>query len=195
MKSKLGTCMQMPESKQADNVIVKTDKLPFVDSAVVVRQQKSYFIPAIIYWQKVNMLRCDVNSRYFVNMFSEAFKDAESEFQLKKYLGSRRLEINIESVPMNFIYSDKFYGIFLMICFSVYNESINPIESQFKVTYKIFDGDTPVKVGQYSAVVAKPLKNKFNPHSEFVGAYINDLKSNFEYHTEKVILRILDDLY
>ena len=43
VKSKLGVYVQLPESKQVDNVIIKTDKLHFIDSAVVVRKQKSYF--------------------------------------------------------------------------------------------------------------------------------------------------------
>ncbi|HEY6913305.1 MAG TPA: hypothetical protein VI413_01425, partial [Paludibacter sp.] len=127
VKSKLGVYVQMTESKQADNVIIKTDKLHFIDSAVVVRKQKSYFIPAIIYWQKVNTLSCDINNRYFVNMFTDVFKEAVSEFQLKKHLGSRRLEISLETVPSNFVYSDRFYGVFTMICFSLYREDIRPV--------------------------------------------------------------------
>ena len=167
VKSKLGVYVQLPESKQADNVIIKTDKLHFIDSAVVVRKQKSYFIPAIIYWQKVNTLSCDINNRYFVNMFTDTFKDAVSEFQLKKHLGSRRLEISLETVPSNFVYSDKFYGVFTMICFSLYREDIRPLESQIKVTYRILDGDQEVKAGRYSNAVAKPIKNNFSTHSDF----------------------------
>lgn len=195
VKSKLGTYVGMPEKKQGDNVVIITDKLHFIDSAVVVRKQKSYFIPAIIYWQKVNVLGCDINNRYFVNLFSDVFKDAVSEFQIKKYLGSRRLEINLESVPSSFIYSDKFYGVFTLICFSLYSENIRPAESQIKITYRIFDGDQVVKTGRYTNVVAKPVKNNFSPRSEFIEYYLNDLKSNFEYHSEKAILQIVDDLY
>jgi len=195
VKSKLGVYVQMPEKKQVDNVVIKTDKLHFFDSAVVIHKQKSYFIPAIVYWQKVNTLSCDINNRYFVNMFSDVFNDAVSEFQLKKYLGSRRLEINLESVPSNFIYNDKFYGVFALISFSLYIENIRPIESQIKVTYRILDGDQVVKTGRYTNVVAKPVKNNFSPRSEFVEYYLNDLKSNFEYHSEKAILQIVDDLY
>jgi len=195
VKSKLGVYVHMPEKNQVDNVVIITDKLHFDDSAVVVRKQKSYFIPAIVYWQKVNTLSCDINNRYFVNMFSDVFKDAVSEFHMKKYLGFRRLEVSIESVPSSFIYSDKFYGVFALICFSLYSENIRPAESQIKVTYRILDGDKVVKTGRYTNVVAKPMKNNFSPHSEFIEYYLNDLKSNFEYHSEKAVLQIVDDLY
>jgi hypothetical protein len=195
VKSRLGTYVQIAEKQHDDNVVLKTDKLHYYDSAVVVRKLKSHFIPAIVYWEKVNTISCDINSRYFVNLFSDAFKDAVSEFQLKNHLGTRRLEINLESVPSNFVYSDKFYGVFTLICFSLYYENIRPVESQIKLTYRILDGDQVIKTGRYSSVVAKPIKNNFNSHSQFIESYLDDLKSNFEYHSEKAILQILDDLY
>jgi hypothetical protein len=110
-------------------------------------------------------------------------------------LGSRRLEISLESVPSNFVYDDRFYGLFTIVCFSVYSEHIYPTNRMIKVSYKIFDGTELQKTGEYSAVVVSSFKNNFSDKHDFIQSYMDNLMSNFEHHSEKVMLRILDDLY
>lgn len=64
-----------------------------------------------------------------------------------------------------------------------------------KLTYRIYDGEELTKTGQYAAEVIGPMKNNFDTHREFIQGYMTNLKSNFEYHSEKAMLRMLDELY
>ena len=182
------------KASNIDCLIIKTDSLHFADSAAVVKRKKFYFIPGIIYWAKVNSMKCDINNRYFSNSFSGIVCESARKFRLKDQLGTKKIEINLESVPSGFLYSDKFFAV-LPVIFSYYFESIQPINPQIKVSYRILDGDKTIKTGRYSADVIGMSRNNYNRNDLFIDDYINLLFSNFEFHSEKLIIQILDDLY
>jgi hypothetical protein len=194
--TKLGDDVFIERKLDTGNVVIKTEKRHFLDSAVVVDKQASYFIPAIVFWGKENTLGCNINNRYFVNLFSDVFRSTADELLLRKNLVSRRLEIDMETVPSNFVYTDKFFLMFVFVAYSYsYTEAIYPVEQKIKISYRILDGDKEVKSGQYTGIVAQPMNNGLKSHGKFVGDYLDKLKSNFEQQSEKAILQIADDLY
>lgn len=69
VKKELGDYATLSQKQLVPNVILKTDQLNGFDSALIVKKKKYYCIPAIVYWQQVNEIDCDINNKYFVNLF------------------------------------------------------------------------------------------------------------------------------
>lgn len=197
VKSKIGTDFLDEKPAVEEFLILKTDKLPVSDSLVLVEKKKSYFIPAIVFWGKENTLSCDINSRYFVKLFTDILDEKAKEFQLQKHLGDRKLEISIDAVPNNFVYTDKFYFIFAFVAYSYsYLEAVFPLNQNLSITYRILQNDgTEMKSGSFTAPTTESRANTINSHGRFIEKYLDEVKIRFEDQTDKMLDNIINELY
>lgn len=196
VQSKIGNDTLEVERVDTGYITFKTDKLPVLDSTIRVRKIQSHFIPALLYWEKENSMTCEINSNYFTNVFLDVLNRTSQEFLLKKHLGDKKIEINLEVIPSGFKYSDKFVAFFAFF-FSGYGslENIRSFQGNMKVTYRILDGNNEVKTNTLTETVVEPITNADASHSEFVEDYIDFLKRSYKQQSEKIILQIIDDIY
>ncbi len=179
-----------------DYLVLKSDKLSTTDSLVSSKILSSYFIPAIIFWGKDNTLQCDISGLYFSNLFAEKLKNIALEVDLERILNDTKLEISLESVPNQFVYSDKFYFLFLLYVYSYnFNKTIYPVDLNYKVSYRLYKDNVQLKSGVFSlANVIPPLQDQWFSSSKMIEKYIESLKLNFENQTDEILNMILDDV-
>ena len=65
IKSNIGKELADVKKIDASNIILKTVALTKMDSLVTVDKNKSYFIPAIVFWVWENSLNCKLNNQIY----------------------------------------------------------------------------------------------------------------------------------
>ena len=92
IKANIGKELADVKKIDASNIILKTEGLTKMDSLVTVDKNKSYFIPAIVFWMWENSLNCKLNNHIYTNIFIDILNYKIGEFQLSKHLGNKVLE-------------------------------------------------------------------------------------------------------
>ena len=176
-------------------LILKTDKLPAADSAVEIKKLSSYMVPLFFFWGWDRSYQCDINNRYFSNLFAGALEDKAKEFELEKILGDKKIEITLEQVPKGFLYTNTGSVYFLMVAyFYDFDEKIYPQSQNFKISYKLMQGERELKSDTLSYQFQDPVKNTADMSISFVDFYMQDLKTNFENKSNEFIERIIEEL-
>jgi len=88
-----------------DYLTIKSDSLILQDSLVHVTKGKSYFIPAIFYWESQHNIKCDLHPKIPLSIFKNQIVKLADESGLADRLGSRKLELTITQIPSSFIYN------------------------------------------------------------------------------------------
>jgi len=124
------------------------DKLPQTDTLVQVKKVRSFFIPAIIYWQWEGTKKCELNARKYADVFFNKFQFFADSLNLQQQLNGQRLEITMENIPHCFFYMEKGYVIVLLYT-SIANdlEAIYPQREELGFTYKLYSGEVVTKSG------------------------------------------------
>ena len=178
------------------NIILKTDNLPKMDSAAVVTKVESYFIPAILFWSWQNKLKCQLNTNYFVNILSDEIVRQQEEFQLNNLLINRKLEINIESVPTTFFYDNQgfFYFVLVAYGYSTY-EGIQPTNQKFQLSYRLLEGDKVLKSETFVQNYNAAFTDKWVGNLPLIKKYMAELNKNYEKDCETFVSKIVEGLY
>lgn len=195
VKSKIESGMPETKFHNTSNLTLKMDSLAASDSLVNVKKDKSFFIPAIVFWVWKNSMSCEIRSQYFANVFAGILQEKTVEFQLQKHLGDKRLEISLEKVPSRFVYSNSgnvFYGL----VFYTYNfsETVYPDGQTLSMSYRIIKDDIELKNGKYSYNFESPYRNFKVSSSQFVKIYLEQLQLDFENKSSDFIERIIEEL-
>ena len=181
--------------KLKDYTLLLTDSLHKTDSVVDVNKKVSYFIPAIIFWGWNHTLECNVNKKIFVKEFIDVFNEKSKEFTLSKYLGERKLTIEIEKVPSSFIYTNSGAVIFAFIAYSyVFNDYIDPVNQTFRVRYKIVQGDIEMANDVYETRFNEIVANNYSTTEDFIATYVSNRQYYFRHSCEELFDRIMENL-
>ena len=117
-------------------VTVKSDSLIHTDSLVTVKKEKSYFIPAVFLWAWNHQLACELSSNYMLNIFRKVLADKLKEYNMEKFIGNNKLEINIKKVPNRFKYTNNGSVLFLVFAYSYHFQEVVYRENErFVLTY------------------------------------------------------------
>jgi len=178
------------------NIVLNTDGLQKIDSAVAVERVRSYFIPAIFIWGWENTLKCQINDNYFVNVLVDEINRQNDEFQFGKYLADRHLEITIESVPSVFEYSDRgfYYFAFVAYGYSSY-EGIQPDNQKFQVSYRILDGEKELKKSVFTKYYNAPFRDQWLSGAPLANKYVKEVTQAYDEDCGHLVSGILDELY
>ncbi len=172
-----------------------TDTLHKTDSVVDVKKKISYFIPAVIFWGWNHTLECNVNKKIFVKEFVDVFNEKSKEFTLTKYLGERKLTIEIEKVPSSFIYTNSGAVIFAFVAYSyVFNDYIDPVNQTFRVRYKIVQGDIEMANDVYETRFDGVIANNYSTTENFIQTYVSNRQYFFRRSCEELFDRIMENL-
>jgi len=195
IKANIGKELADVKKIDASNIILKTEALTKMDSLVTVDKNKSYFIPAIVFWAWENSLDCKLNNQIYTNTFIDILNYKIGEFQLSKHLGNKVLEINIEKIPSEFKYLNKgfFYFIVYAYGYSFY-EGIQPDGQTLEISYRILEDNFEVKNKTFKKFYNAPYKDGWAGSTKLVNKYIQSLNANFENDCNEFVSDVIDNL-
>lgn len=195
IKATIGKELSDVKKIEASNIILKTDSLTKMDSLVIVDKNKSYFVPAIIFWIWENSLNCKLNNQIYTNTFIDILNYKSQEFQLSKHLGNKVLEITIAKIPSEFKYLNKgfFYFIVYAYGYSFY-EGIQPNGQTLEISYRILEDNLEIKNKTFKRFYNAPYKDGWAGSDKLVYKYIQSLNANFENDCNEFVSEIIDNL-
>ena len=176
-------------------IVLNTDSLKKSDNYVVVKNGKSYFIPAILVWAWNKKIDCEISGQYFSSLFAALLIDKVKEFNLEKHLGNKKMEISLIQVPSNFVYSNSGYFIYALVFYSYgFGETIQPNNQQFVFKYRITENGEELKTDRFVFKFENQIQNTRFSTNKFVEKYIDQLSADFEIKSNEFIEKIIEDL-
>ena len=191
---------RMPIVKQSDYdfssfVTIKTDSLAKTDSLVTVKKEKSYFIPAVFLWAWHYQFACELSSDYMLDIFRKVLADKLREYNMEKFIGNNKLEINIKKVPNRFKYSNNGSVLFLVFAYSYhFQEVVSRENERFVLTYTFTDDLGNTRGDSISYTFPEQYKSSGLSGYYYVEDYMVGLKYDFEKKSAEFIDRIFESL-
>jgi outer membrane lipoprotein-sorting protein len=179
-KEKLSEIKQSSQAVFPEYLEIKTDSLNMKDSLVKVEKLKSFFIPAILYWQSEHTLKCEINPKVPVKIFEQEMIRLADSLDLKSKLNGRKIELTLLHTPNSFIYTHKEMVMIFIIAYTVSGiEAIYPENSGLKVSYRITENGETKKDGIITTPNRNdPIKNMWKSTKRFTWAYLEQYKQN-----------------
>jgi len=181
-----------------DSIHFQTSSNAMSDSLVDVKNLKSYFIPAGIYWGWNKTLRCELNESMVAQRFQQYFLYYADSLNLKEKLKNKRLEIRIDTIPNRFIYTNRGDVIFLLFAYSYAAiESVYPEKQTLSLSYQLFENNIETKAGtvlldDINQPYINMMKSTKKLTWEYLDLYEDNLKTQgkrlatrFQYEVEK----------
>ncbi|MBN2766938.1 MAG: hypothetical protein JXR27_11245 [Paludibacteraceae bacterium] len=176
-------------------VTVNSDSLIHTDSLVTVKKEKSYFIPAVFLWAWNHRLACELNSDYMLNIFRKVLADKLKEYNMEKFIGNNKLEINIKKVPNRFKYTNNGSVMFLVFAYSYHFQEVVYRENEsFELTYVFTDDNGNQRGDSISYTFPVEYKTAGLSGYSYVQDYMVGLKYDFEMKTAEFVDRIIEGL-
>src|ERR1035437_8863451 len=92
---KIKSYSQKQTNKSNNFMQITTDSLVDFDTVSTSKKIKSLFIPAILYWQWENTIRCDLNPSFSINILRSSVESYADSVNLKEKLNGQTLELSI----------------------------------------------------------------------------------------------------
>lgn len=176
-------------------VTVKSDSLIHTDSLVTVKKEKSYFIPAVFLWAWNHQLACELSSNYMLNIFRKVLADKLKEYNMEKFIGNNKLEINIKKVPNRFKYTNNGSVLFLVFAYSYHFQEVVYRENErFVLTYTFTDDLGNTRGDSISYTFPEQYKSSGLSGYYYVEDYMVGLKYDFEKKSAEFIDRIFESI-
>jgi len=191
---------RMPIVKQSDYdfssfVTIKTDSLAKTDSLVTVKKEKSYFIPAVFLWAWHYQFACELSSDYMLDIFRKVLADKLREYNMEKFIGNNKLEINIGKVPNRFKYSNIGTVLFWVLSYTPSFEEVLYRENEsFNISYTFTDDLGNTRGDSLTYTFPKQYKSSDVTGYYYVEDYMMSLKYDFEMKSVEFIDRIIEGL-
>lgn len=176
-------------------IVLNTDSLKKSDNYVVVKNGKSYFIPAILVWAWNKKFNCEISSEYFSSLFASILTEKAKEFNLEKHLGNKKMEISLIQVPSKFIYSNNGYFVYGLVFYSYgFGETLQPNNQQFILKYRITENGEELKTDRYIFKFENQISNSKFSTNKFIEKYIDQLSADFDIICNEFIDKLIEDL-
>ena len=181
-----------------DFLKLEADSLLLSDNEVIVKKISSYFLPFVVYWGWKGTSECKISNRYFVNIFNEVLNKKNIDFPYQKYLTSKKLIIELTSVPSTFIYTNKSTYILMpqFLGAGIYysSENIYPKNQKLSIRYRLISENDTIKQGKKHFDFNNPVSSILNPSFLGIDNYLDNMKTEFELQCSLLIDNIIDDL-
>ncbi len=166
------------------------------DSIVKAEKIKSYFIPAIFYWEWNNTIKCELSGKQTFNTFYYYFQCYADSLNLKDKLNGEKINISFESIPNTFIYTNKGYIVIIIIAYFMGQlEAIFPENSKLIFTYRILNGTKETKSGKIEINnINTPVKNIWKSTKKFTWMYIDQYVNNLKILSKTACKTLMDDI-
>jgi hypothetical protein len=165
-------------------------------SSITSTKLKSQFIPAILYWQWNNTIKCEVNPVIVGQSFQENFLHYADSLKIQEKLQGRKLEMKLENIPNSFVYTHKGNSVILIIAYTVSDlEAIFPQEQDLIVSYKLTQNGSTIKEGKLTASIKdQPIKNVWKSTKKFTWLYIDQFKQNTKLMTKEIVEKLMTEI-
>lgn len=174
------------------------DSILLSGNEVSIKKKSSYFIPLIVYWNWKRTSECKISNVYFVNLFNEVLSKKVADFPYEKYLDSKKLILELTSVPSTFYYSNKGTYVFIPYVFDlgIYfsSEDIYLKNQQLKIKYRLMNNNELIKQGEKKLDFNNPVSSNLNSSILGLENYLENLKNEFEFQSNLLIDKVIDDL-
>ena len=182
-------------SSTNDNIMFDLTGLENKAVSVTSTKVKSQFIPAILYWQWNNTIKCEVNPAIVGQSFQENFLQYSDTLKVQEKLQGRKLEMKIEKIPNSFVYTHKGNSVILIIAYTVSDlEAIFPQEQDLVVSYKLTQNGSTIKEGRLTATNKdQPIKNVWKSTKKFTWLYIDQFKQNNKIMTKEIVEKLMTE--
>ncbi len=179
------------------NIIFDFSKLEMVENIVKSEKLKSQFIPAILFWQWQNNIKCHISPKSVGNKFKYYFLHYSEALGLSEKLINKNIELEIEEIPSSFVYANKGYTIIFIIAYSISQlEAIYPEKRDFIINYKIKE-DGQEKTSGEIRITNKdvPLKNIWSTTSKLARNYVEQFDNNIKSSAKETVETLLENLH
>ncbi|MGA9639021.1 hypothetical protein [Flavobacterium sp.] len=179
-----------------ENIIFDLTGLENTSASITSTKVKSQFIPAILYWQWNNTIKCEVNPTIVGQSFQENFLRYSDTLKVKEKLQGRKLEMKIEKIPNSFVYTHKGNSVILIIAYTVSDlEAIFPQEQDLVVSYKITENGSTIKEGKLTTSNKdQPIKNVWKSTKKFTWLYVDQFKQNTKIMTKEIVEKLIAEI-
>jgi hypothetical protein len=179
-----------------ENIIFDLTGLENSSASITSTKVKSQFIPAILYWQWNNTIKCEVNPTIVGQSFQENFLRYSDTLKVNEKLQGRKLEMKIEEIPNSFVYTHKGNSVILIIAYTVSDlEAIFPQEQDLVVSYKITENGSTIKEGQLTTTNKdQPIKNVWKSTKKFTWLYVDQFKQNTKIMTKEIVEQLITEI-
>ena len=184
------------ESKPSDIVHFTNRNLKTVNSFVKSEKIKSQFIPAILFWQWNNTIQCRIDNSIPKNILINSVLNNPHLSELEYILSGKTIEIEIDSIPTQFVYTNQGNTVILILFYTVSTlEAIIPSDQNLHVTYRIIDKDKVLKIGNIEIKNKNnPVKNTWSSTQKFTNTYLDQYEKNTEMLADELIKKIIKDI-
>lgn len=179
-----------------DNFTFDLTGLENKTNSITSTKVKSQFIPAILYWQWNNTIKCEVNPVIVGQAFQENFLQFADSLKIKEKLQGRKLEIKLESIPNSFVYTHKGNSVILIFAYTFSElEAIYPHELDLIVSYKLTQNGSKVGEGKLtSSNKDQPISNEWKSTKKFTWLYIDQFKLNTKLMTKDIVEKLIAEI-
>lgn len=183
-------------SSTNEKIIFDMTGLESKTSSVTSTNEKSQFIPAILYWQWNSTIKCEVRPDIVGKLFQEDFLQYADTLNVYEKLLGRKIEIKIENIPNSFVYTHKGNSIILIVAYTVSDlEAIFPQKQDLVVSYKLAQDDSIVKEGKLTIMNKdQPARNLWKSTKNFTWLYVDQFKQNNKIMTKELVERLLTEI-
>jgi len=180
-----------------DYISVKADSsINKLDTLVVAKKLKSQFIPAILYWQWENTIRCELDPKISIRTFNKYLFSYADSANLKERLNGQKLELSINDLPNSFVYTHKGNSIILLIAYTVNDtEAIIPENKDVKISYRLVKDNIETKKGTLLIPdETQAMQNIWKSTQKFTWSYMSQYDNNLQKLSKNVIDKILTEI-
>jgi len=180
-----------------DYISVKADSsISKLDTLVVAKKLKSQFIPAILYWQWENTIRCELDPKISIQTFNKYLFSYADSANLKERLNGQKLELLVNDLPNSFVYTRKGNSIILLIAYTVNDtETIFPENKDVKISYRLVKDNIETKKGTLLIPdETQPMQNIWKSTQKFTWSYMSQYDNNLQKLSKNVIDKILTEI-
>ena len=176
-KAMKDTIPQVEHFINIPQINVKADTTFLIPEQTTAVKTKSLFIPAILYWQWEEYIKCDIGRKVIMDNFTNYLNYYADSTGLIKKLKDKTLSLTIESIPKEFIYKYGYVDIIIIVThLDATSEIITPQNADLKIEYNLFKGNDSLQSGiiEYGTYMKEYENNEWTSTKTFLRQYIYD---------------------
>ena len=176
-KAMKDTIPQVDYSANIPQIKIKADTTFLIPGQTTAVKTKSRFIPAILYWQWEEDIKCDIGSKEIMKNFTSYLNYYADSTGLTKKLKNKTLYLTIQSLPKEFIYKYGYINLIIIVTYiDATAETISPQNADLKIEYSLYSGNSELKNGliEYGTYMKDVDNNEWTSTKTFIRRYIYD---------------------
>jgi len=160
------------------------------------KQEKYYFIPAILYWGFNTTIECEIDQNTRISYIKEGIYKAADSLNLKGILNGKQVEIDLKQLPGKFLYENWGSAIFLMVAYTYSGaEKIDPVPLDLMFEYRLKENEAVITSGNSGVYnYEKPLGNIWKSTKKFTWLYLAEFKKETDRMGVELVKELIEQI-